>query len=110
MSKLVRIKIIHTIIWVFFNVVIFYLYYAVINNKIDKWVWICTGSIILEGLVLLLFKGKCPLTIIAEKYTNPKSDNFDIFLPNWLAKYTKLIYSTLSVIIIGLLIYRAMNQ
>jgi hypothetical protein len=90
-------------------VVIFYLYYAVITNKIDKWVWVCIGSIVLEGLVLLLFGGKCPLTVIAEKYMVPDSDNFDIFLPNWLAKYNKLIYSTLFAIIIGLLIYRLIN-
>src|SRR6218665_348235 len=101
MSKIVCIKIIHTIIWVFFNVVIFYLYYAVIINKIDKWVWLCISGIFLEGLVLLVFKGKCPITIIAEKYTEPISDNFDIFLHNWLARYTKLIYSTLSAIVIG---------
>lgn len=39
-SKLLFIKSIHTIIWVFFNVVIFYLLYAVIINKIGIWVWI----------------------------------------------------------------------
>lgn len=43
-SKLNIVKTIHTIIWLFFNVVIFYLFYAVINNKIDKFLWICIGS------------------------------------------------------------------
>ena len=31
------IKLLHTLIWVFFNI-IFYLVYAVLVNKIDKWV------------------------------------------------------------------------
>jgi hypothetical protein len=37
-KKLILIKTAHTLIWIFFNVVIFYLLYAVITNKIDKWV------------------------------------------------------------------------
>lgn len=76
------IKIIHTIIWLFYNVVIFYLLYAVINNKIDIWVWVCIGLVILEGLILLIFKLFCPITIIARKYSDSRKANFDIYLPN----------------------------
>lgn len=102
--KLYILRIIHTIIWLFFNVVIFYLYYAVITNKIDK--WICIGLILMEGVVLLLFKKFCPITLIARKYSNSTKDNFDIFLPNWLAKYNKLIYTSLFIIAVLILIYR----
>jgi uncharacterized BrkB/YihY/UPF0761 family membrane protein len=94
-NKLLLIKSIHTLIWLFFNVVIFYLLYAVIVNKIDKWVWICISLVVTEGLVLLLSKMFCPLTIIARKYSDSTKDNFDIFLPNWLAKYNKLIYTSI---------------
>jgi len=104
--KLNILRIIHTIIWLFFNVVIFYLYYAVITNKIDKWVWICIGLILVEGVVLLLFKKFCPITLIARKYSNSTKDNFDIFLPNWLAKYNKLIYTSLFMIAVLILIYQ----
>ena len=85
-AKLIIIKLLHTLIWLFFNAVIFYLYYAVITNKIDKWVWICIGLILLEGLVLLIFKKLCPVTIVARRYSNSDKNNFDIFLPEWLAK------------------------
>jgi hypothetical protein len=105
-NKLLIVKIIHTIIWLFFNVVIFYLLYAVIINKIDIWVWICIGLVLLEGLVLLFFKMFCPLTIIARKYSNSTKDNFDIFLPNWFAKYNKLIYTSIFVVAIVILIYQ----
>jgi hypothetical protein len=44
MNPLTLIKIIHTIIWLFFNVVIFYLLYAAIVNKIDIWVWVLCYS------------------------------------------------------------------
>jgi hypothetical protein len=105
-SKLNIIKAIHTLIWLFFNVVIFYLYYAALTNKITIWVWIGIGLILLEGLVLLMFKKLCPVTIIARRYSDSTKDNFDIFLPNWLAKYNKEIYTTLFVIVLVIIVYR----
>ncbi len=105
-DKLFIIKSVHTIIWLFFNVVIFYLLYAVIVNKIDKWVWICISLVLMEGVVLLAFKMFCPLTIMARRYSNSTKDNFDIFLPNWLAKHNKLIYTTIFVIAVLMLLFR----
>jgi hypothetical protein len=105
-QKLTLVKSVHTLIWIFFNVVIFYMLYAVIRNKIDIWVWLGYGLVLLEGMILLAFKFFCPLTLIARKYSDSKKDNFDIYLPNWLAKYTKLIYTSIMVIILILTIYR----
>ena len=108
-TKLMLIKAIHTLVWIFFNVVIFYMLYAVLADKIDKWLWICFGLVILEGLTLLLFKFFCPLTIIARRYSDSTRDNFDIYLPNWLARYTKLIYTSIVGVIVLILIYRLMT-
>jgi hypothetical protein len=110
MNKLAIIKILHTVIWVFFNVVLFYLFYSVINNVITKWLWICIGIIVMEGLILLIFKGMCPLTLVAQKYSDSTKYNFDIYLPNWLARYNKLIYSLFFGLIIILLIYRLVTN
>jgi hypothetical protein len=106
LAKLRMIKLIHTIIWLFFNVVIFYLLYAVIVSKIDKWIWIGLGLFLVEAIVLLIFKMKCPLTLMARKYSASQKENFDIYLPNWLATYNKQIYSGILVIIIFILVYR----
>ena len=100
-NSLFAIKTIHTLIWLFFVVVIFYILYSGIFNMITIYTWIGIGLIILEGLVLLLFKMFCPLTILARKFSDSQKDNFDIFLPNWLAKYNKLIFTT--IFLIGLL-------
>jgi hypothetical protein len=105
-TKLTWIKIIHTIIWTFFNVIFFYMAYAVIVNKIDKYVWIGIALFLLEVIVLITFKNKCPLTIIARRYSNSTKDNFDIYLPNWLAKNNKIIYSVFLFVFICLLVYR----
>jgi hypothetical protein len=111
MTKLTSIKLLHTLIWLFFNVVIFYLLYAVLINKIDRWVWMGIGFVLLEGIVLLIFKNRCPLTVMARKYSDSSKDNFDIYLPNWLAKYNKLIYTGLFLIAVLLLMYRlAINK
>ena len=104
--KLLLIKLVHTLVWVFYNVVIFYLLYAVIIGRIDKWVWICLGLIVLEGLVLLVFNKMCPITVVARRYSDSTQDNFDIFLPNWLARYNKVIYTTIVLLCVLILVYR----
>ena len=107
-QKLVFIKLVHTAIWIFFNIVIFYLLYAVLINKIDKWVWIGLSLIALEGLVLVIFKNICPVTLVARNYSSSTRDNFDIYLPEWLARYNKQIYSSIVVVIIILLLFRVL--
>lgn len=108
-SKLTIIKIAHTIVWLFFNAVIFYMLYAAIANKIDRWLWICYGLIALEGLTLVIFKFYCPLTVWARKYSPSTRENFDIYLPNWLAKYNKQIYTSIVAIITVVVIIRLLK-
>ena len=105
-TKLRLIKLLHTLIWVFFNVVIFYILYAVIFNRIDFWLWLCYGLIILEGIVLVLFNMYCPLTVWARNYSDSTRHNFDIYLPEWLAKYNKLIYTSIVGVSLIILVFR----
>ena len=105
-SKLIVVKTLHTLVWIFFNVVIFYFLYAVIVDNIDKWAWICLGLIGAETCILLAFGNVCPITLVAKNYSQSSKDNFDIYLPNWLARYNKLIYSAIVIIGIAILIYR----
>jgi len=83
--------------------------YAVIVNKLDRWLWIGYGLFVLEGITLLVFKFFCPLTIIARKYSNSTKSNFDIYLPNWLAKYNKPIYTSILGIIVIITIFRLLK-
>lgn len=109
-TKLLWVKLLHTLIWLFFNVVIFYLLYAVIANRIDFWVWLCIGLVLLEGVVLLVFKWVCPLTLVARKYSDSQKENFDIYLPNWLAKHNKMIYTAIVLVALAILVYRLAGQ
>jgi hypothetical protein len=105
-SKLIVVKTLHTLVWIFFNVVIFYFLYAVIVDNINKWVWICLGLIGVETCILLAFGNVCPITLVARNYSQSSKDNFDIYLPNWLARYNKQIYSAIVIIGTAILIYR----
>jgi len=108
-TKLRLIKLIHTEIWIFFNFLIFYMLYAAIANKLYLWLWIGYGFVFLEGLTLLTFKSHCPLNLMARKYTSSTNANFDIYLPSWLAKYTKLIYTTIFGLLSIITIYQILN-
>ena len=38
-----------------------------------------------------------PLSDLAARFTDNRSNNFDIYLPNWLAQHNKVIFGTLFV-------------
>src|ERR1044072_7104484 len=90
--KLILVKALHTLVWIFFNVVIFYFLYSAIADSIGVWTWICLLLIIGEGIVLLISGNICPITTVARRYSSSSKENFDIYLPRWLAKYNKEIY------------------
>jgi hypothetical protein len=48
-----------------------------------------------ECLVLAANHMRCPLTDVAARYTDERADNFDIYLPLWLARYNKQIFGPL---------------
>ena len=106
-GKLFAIKLIHTIVWAFFVTVIFYVLYSGITNNVTIYTWLGVALVIGEGITLLIFKMFCPLTLIARKYSDSEKDNFDIFLPNWLAKHNKLIFTSIFVLGLILVVYRS---
>ncbi len=101
-NKLWLIKLLHTAIWLVLGSTVLYVLYSGITGHITGYSWWAVAAIVVEGLVLLLFKGSCPLTVMARRYSASAKHNFDIFLPEWLAHYNKLIFTTLFVI--GLLL------
>lgn len=103
MLKLVRT--IHTIVWAFFVSMILL---VPILAWLGHFIWSAAagGMVMLEGLILLFNKGHCPLTDVAAKYTDDRRANFDIYLPEWLAKYNKSIFTTLFVIGVGIAVWR----
>lgn len=51
--------------------------------------------IFVEVVVLVANRWRCPLTDVAARYTDDRRDNFDIYLPLWLARHNKEIFGGL---------------
>jgi len=107
-TKIILIKLTHTAIWCIFVAAILYVLYAGIFDKVNMLVWFCIGLVFVEGIILLSFKGKCPLTVLGYKYTDNPHVGFDIFLPVWLAKHNKMIFSMLFVIAVAFVLWRVL--
>src|ERR1700687_331560 len=97
MTTLVRIKLLHSAVWLFFAGCIVTIPFAGAWHQF-RWVAVLTGIVLVECAVLAGNRGRCPLTTLASSYTGDRRDNFDISLPLWLARRNKAIFGTLFVI------------
>ena len=94
---LIRIKLIHTLAWAFFVASIIGVWVSAWDARFT-WFLVFVGIVMVE-VVILLFNGmQCPLTPIAARYTTDRRPNFDIYLPQWLAKHNKTIFGSLFVL------------
>jgi len=88
------IKIVHTIVWAFFAGCILAIPVASWHGEHHTAAWLA-AIVAAEVVILSLNEWHCPLTPMAARYTNDRRENFDIYLPEWLAKYDKSIFGTL---------------
>ena len=93
---LALIKVLHTALWGLLAGCILALPIVALLHQFN-WAAVITVVIVIECGVLALNGGRCPLTDWAARYTDERCDNFDIFLPNWLARYNKAICGTIFV-------------
>ena len=91
---LVAIKVLHTAIWLFFAGCIVAIPFAGAWRQF-RLVAILSGLVLVECAVLALNRGRCPMTDLAGRYTEDRTDNSDIYLPLWLARRNKMIFGTL---------------
>ena len=88
------VKAVHTIIWAFFAG-------CILAIPVCAWfgefraAGILSAIVLVEVLIILVNQWRCPLTDVAARYTDARQDNFDIYLPLWLARPNKSIFGTL---------------
>jgi hypothetical protein len=95
-ATLRAVKVAHTIAWAFFAGCIF---------AIPVFAWrdafagaaVLIAVVFVEVVVIVANNWRCPLTGVAARYTDDRRDNFDIYLPLWLAQRNKLIFGWLFV-------------
>ena len=90
------VKFVHTVVWSFFAACIVALPIA---SLLGEYVLAASlaAVVLVEVVVLALNHMRCPLTGVAAQYTVDRRPNFDIFLPEWLARYNKVIFGALYV-------------
>ena len=90
------IKILHTIVWAFFAGCIITIPILGFLRRYSQ-AAVLVGVVLIEVMVLLANRLRCPLTGVAARYTNDRRDNFDIYLPVWVARHNKLIFGLLFI-------------
>lgn len=93
-TALLVVKAVHTLAWAVFAGCILAL--PLVSwwgqHKVAAWLSLLVAG---EVLVLVFNRMACPLTAVAARYTQDRRDNFDIFLPLWLARNNKRIFGPL---------------
>jgi hypothetical protein len=94
---LVAIKLLHTAVWFFFVACIVTIPVAGVLRWFSL-AAVLAGLVLLECLVLVLNRFRCPIGNWARRFTDEPADNFDIYLPNWLARHNKTIFGAIFVV------------
>jgi hypothetical protein len=103
--KLVSIKLLHTAVWAWFAGCIVAIPIAVAAGRL-RLACVLSGVVMVECAILACNRGRCPLTDIAGRYTEERADNFDIYLPLWLARHNKTVFGWLFLVGELFLLYR----
>ena len=91
---LAAIKLLHTAVWAVMAGSILTLPVAA-STRHFGWALMLTALVVGECAVLTANRGRCPMTDWAARYTLDRAANFDIYLPEWLARNNKAIFGTL---------------
>lgn len=83
--SILHVKIIHTLIFAVLSGCVLLVLYSGLVGLVTIWTWTAIAMILLEGVVLVSFGWKCPLTIVAERLGASEGAVADIFLPKWFA-------------------------
>jgi hypothetical protein len=91
---LAAIKAVHTLAWAVFAGCIVAIPVASVRGE-HALAGLLAAIVLGEIVVLALNDWSCPLTAVAARYTTDRRANFDIYLPEWLARYNKQIFGPL---------------
>jgi len=97
-TRIFAIKLVHSIIFIFMVACLGYILYCAAARRYDWTLLVALAAIFIEGLALLLNRGRCPLTTLAERWGAASGTVTDIFLPEWLTRHTFKISTVIVVI------------
>jgi len=103
--RLRAIKFLHTLVWAGFAGCIVAIPVLALQERF-RLAALLALIVLGEVIVLAINRWRCPLTPIAARYTEDRRANFDIYLPEWLARYNKEIFGPLYLAGVLLLVVR----
>lgn len=106
--RLRAIKFLHTFVWAGFAGCIVAIPVLALQERF-RLAALLALIVLGEVIVLAINRWRCPLTPIAARYTEDRRANFDIYLPEWLARYNKEIFGPLYLAGVVLLVVRWMG-
>jgi hypothetical protein len=92
--RLRAIKLVHTAVWAGFSGCVVAIPMLTLQGRF-RLAAVLAVIVLGEVVVLAVNRWRCPLTPIAARYTEDRRANFDIYLPEWLARYNKEIFGPL---------------
>lgn len=96
-AALRTIKLLHTAIWLMFVLCVLAIPILGYLGRFQPAAWLVC-LVLVEVLVLVFNRLRCPLTDVAARYTEDRRDNFDIYLPLWLARHNQSVFGILFVL------------
>lgn len=108
--RLFVIKVVHSIVFWFQVACLAYLAYAGVTRSFGWPLLVPIGSILLNGLLLLLNHGRCPFTTLAERQGAARGSVTDLFLPDWAARNVFPVSTALFALELGTLAVRYFAQ
>jgi hypothetical protein len=104
-AALRAVKLLHTVVWaVLAACVVAIIPVALLGDR--RLAAALCAVVTVEVLVLAFNRFHCPLTAVAARYTTERQDNFDIYLPLWLAKHNQHVFGALFVVGLVLTVLR----
>jgi hypothetical protein len=89
------VKVIHLVLSVGLTALLVGLYYEVVSDRITLLSWISAAVFLTEGLILLAFGWRCPLTLFTESLGSHHGRVTDLFMPKWLADRAFQVYGAM---------------
>ena len=97
-AAIVLVKSVHTVVFLGMAACVFHTLYAGLTGSFSTLTVVSIAVILFEGLVLLVNRGRCPLTDLAEHLGSGHGSVSDIFLPAWFTPHIPVVFSALFTI------------
>jgi hypothetical protein len=104
-GRLRGIKIVHTVIWALFASCIATIPVLALAGH-ERAAVALILVVLVEVVILMANGGHCPLTAVAARYTRDRRANFDIYLPEWLARHNKAVFGSIYFAGVALTLWR----